>query len=343
MPGDPETATGGYAYGRRIVAASTGELALLRLPAGFPYPTADDLAETGRLLAAAKGPVLVDGLAYGVLPTRLIDALPERPVALCHHPLGLEHGLSEAESRRLIEAERAALARAAHVVVTSEATARTLVADFGLAAEGVTVAPPGLDRAAPAAFHRGAAAETPTILTVASYTPRKAHDALLAALALIADRPWRAVWAGADDLDPPWRAKIAAAVSISGLGERIEMRGPCDAAKLDRLYDGADIFCLPSRYEGYGMVFAEAMMRGLPVVAAKAEAVRDLVSPAAGRLAPADDPAALAAALAGLLDDPAARRAAGMAGRERAMALPDWSETWRRVQGALDAARVGAP
>jgi glycosyltransferase involved in cell wall biosynthesis len=193
------------------------------------------------------------------------------------------------------------------------------------------VARPGLDPA-PAAARRG---DPPTILCVGSVTPRKDQRTLIAALARVVDRPWRAVVAGADDLDPACAAAVRAAAAP--LGGRVRLLGALDDAALDAAYDGADLFALPSRYEGYGMVYAEAMMRALPVVAARNAAAEALIPETAGLLVPPGDDAAMAAALAALLDDPARARAMGDAGRAAALALPGWRET------AAAAARALAP
>lgn len=285
------------------------------------------------------GPVIVDGLAYGALPPALIRRLPRPAIALCHHPLGHEPGLAPAKAARLIANERAALALAAHVIVTSEETKRTLIAEFGVTPEKVTVAAPGLDRAAAARGGSGA----PVILSVGSLTPRKGHLALVSALAALArrrpDLGWRAVFAGPDDRAPETAAAVRAAIGAAGLLGRIELAGAVGQAELHRLYDGATIFALASRYEGYGMVFAEAMMRGLPIVACDAGAVRALTPDTAAILAPVEDAAALSSALESLLAAPERARAMGAAGRAHALTIPGWDATWRAVSDALEAAR----
>ena len=92
-----------------------------------------------------------------------------------------------------------------------------------------------------------------------------------------------------------------------GLAERVRCPGELDQAALDALYAQASVFALATRYEGYGMVFAEALVRGLPIVSCRTGAVPDTVPDGTGVLVGVDDGPAFAAALARLLDDPAHR------------------------------------
>ncbi|RIA55020.1 glycosyltransferase family 4 protein [Dichotomicrobium thermohalophilum] len=336
IPGDLNAPTGGYAYARRILPllCDHGVTARhLALPGGFPFPDDAALQAAGDALAAipASEVALVDGLAFGALPESVIARIAAPLVALVHHPLGLETGLSPEESARLIETERRALARARRVVATSETTAETLRADFDVPAERLSVAIPGTERAERAA----GGGEVPHLLGVGAVVPRKGFDVLVAALAELADRPWRCTIAGSLDRDPATAAALRAQIERFGLSERITLSGALEPAALDDVYRSADIFVLPSRYEGYGMAFTEAMARGLPVVAAAAGAVPATVPPEAGVLVPPDDPAALAEALRKLLDDPAERLALSDAAFAHARGLPSWDDTARRVAEAI--------
>lgn len=332
IPGDLTTKTGGYIYDAKVIAASGGAARPLALPAGFPFPTAAELDETRATLMAAKGPLLIDGLAYGALPATLIDDLPHPIVALCHHPLGHEPGLAKDIAARLIAAERAALDRAAHIIVTSETTKRTLISDFGQKPDRITVAAPGLDRTRPARPGPGA----PVILTVASLTHRKGHDVLIRALARIRKLEWTCLCAGPDDRDAAVTTALRAQITEADLTGRVHLIGPQSDEELDRLYARATIFCLPSRYEGYGMVFAEAMMHGLPIVACDTGAVADLVPRTAGRLVPVDDDAAMAAALTDLLHNPILRSSMGGRGRQHSMSMPGWDITWNTIKTVVE-------
>ncbi|MGB0505764.1 MAG: glycosyltransferase family 4 protein [Pikeienuella sp.] len=327
-PGDLNTPTGGYVYDAAVINASEGAMVPLALPDGFPDPSGADLAAAQQALSRA-GTAVIDGLAFGVMPVELIEALPRRPIALCHHPLGYEPGISTERSAMLVEAERTALSHAAHVVVTSDATARVLVSDFGLSADHISVAPPGLERFGVAPFWTaGKTTETPVILTVASLTYRKAHDVLVQALSKISDMNWRAQWVGPVDREPGRLQALQDMIADCGLSDRIEIAGACEINKLNEAYNKAALFCLPSRYEGYGMVFDEAMMRGLPIVACNAGAVGDVVPENAGLLCPIDDPTALAASLRNLLQNRELASAKATAAREHALTLPSWRDTY---------------
>src|SRR5260370_8214437 len=100
VPGDLATPTGGYAYDRRIIAelpAFGWRASVVELGDGFPYPTADARTTAcARLSALAPGhPVVIDGLAFGVLPDAAQALCASHSlVALVHHPLALESGLN---------------------------------------------------------------------------------------------------------------------------------------------------------------------------------------------------------------------------------------------------------
>lgn len=340
IPGDLGTPTGGYAYARRLIAASPQvglQLRVMPLPADFPEPSTESVMAASRALKAihAEVPVLVDGLAFGAMPAHLLEDVTAPLAVLLHHPLGLEHGSDVAMAERLLHSEREALHQARAIIVPSEATQADAVAHLDADPALITVAPPGLDRPTTRCPERPAG--VPLLLSVGSLTPRKGHDVLIAALERLSDKPWRAVIVGAADRDANWAAQLAAQSDMAGLKGRITFAGALPPAELDALYAEASLFCLPSRHEGYGMVFAEAMAHGLPVVAADIAAAREVVPTGAGLRVQPDNPAALAASLARLLDAPDRAREMGETGRTRAAAMPGWADTAARVAAALQA------
>ncbi|TVR07674.1 MAG: glycosyltransferase [Salinarimonadaceae bacterium] len=338
IPGDIASPTGGYAYARRVQPLFAGEgvdVSHLVLPDSFPHPGEADLAATRRLLAeAARNSVLlVDGLALGAIPPALIADIAPRIVALVHHPLGLETGLHEARARELLANEAAVLALCPRIVATSRTTARTLVADFGVAEAQVSVAEPGTDPAPPA---RGSDPGQPlALLAVGSVSPRKAYRLLVEALADIPRTlEWRLVIAGSDrDVDET--GALRALIAERGLRARVEIAGPVPEEALAALYDGADLFVSASLYEGYGMVLAEAMARGLPMVVSTGGAAAQTVPDAAALKVPPGDVAALRSGLEAAIGDKNLRARLAAESARAGAALPRWEDTARVLARAI--------
>jgi glycosyltransferase involved in cell wall biosynthesis len=122
---------------------------------------------------------------------------------------------------------------------------------------------------------------------------------------------------------------------------RVRFCGVLSARELDRRYAQADLFVLASRFEGYGMVLAEALARGVPILAARSGAVPETVPPEAGVLVQPDDPAALAAALRGLLADAGLRRRLAAGSRAAGLRLPTWPQAAAAFAAACAEVRRG--
>ncbi|MBW8726737.1 MAG: glycosyltransferase family 4 protein [Inquilinus limosus] len=336
LPGDPESRTGGYIYDKRIVEGLRGlgrRVTLHRLGDGFPFPTEAEMAEAAAVLRGLPDGTLtvVDGLAFSVLPRQMAaEASRLRLVALIHHPLAFEQGLSPTRRQALEVSEKAALTAARRVIVTSPGTARDLQG-YGVEAGRIGVVLPGTDPTPPA---RGSGEAAPVLLCVATLTPRKGHLDLVAALQRLAGLPWRLVCAGSLERDAEHAKAVLAAAE--GLPGRIRFLGEINEPTLLHHYDRSDLFVLPSHHEGYGMALAEASARGLPIVSTTGGAIPDTVPPDAGILVPPGDVDALAEALRRLLTDPGARlrlREAGLAARAR---LPGWPDQAAAFAHELD-------
>lgn len=152
------------------------------------------------------------------------------------------------------------------------------------------------------------------VLSIGSLTRQKAQHRLLEAFsAVAATRPGaRLLIAG----EGPLRPELEAGIAARGLDGRVRLLG----ARLDAadLLAACDVYALSSEREGLSITLLEAMRAARPCVATRIggnpEAVEDGVT---GRIVPPDDAPALAAALAGLLDDPERAAALGEAGRAR--------------------------
>lgn len=340
VPGDLATPTGGYAYDRRMIAELKQlgwTVDVIGLGDGFPRPSDETRAAAQSLLAQVpKGqPIMVDGLAFGVLPEAAARLRRTNPlIAIVHHPLALETGVSAAEASNLHASEQGALTAAIRIITTSATTARGLVADYGVPAERITVAPPGSDRASPA---RGSNDGVVRLLSIGSIVPRKGHDVLVAALARLSDLPWQLVIAGDRSRDAKTAAQLDADIVRHKLADRVTVLGAVEPVRVDALYDAADIFVLASRLEGYGMVYAEAIMRGLPVIGTTAGAIPEAVPAGAGLLVAPDDAEELAAALRWLIENPDERKKIAEGARAAAARFPSWQDSAKLIARALEA------
>jgi glycosyltransferase involved in cell wall biosynthesis len=338
IPGDLASPTGGYAYARRLLELLPERGMAVRhlaLPGSFPWAPVHDLVLTQALLqdTPEDAVILADGLAYGAMTDLVLRSIDRRIVALVHHPLALETGLNERRRRALIASERASLARATGVVATSPSTARILVADYGVPKERITIAQPGTE---PRPRSTGSPPGAPvSLLAVGAVSPRKGYDVLIEALSGIADRSWSLSIAGTLDRDPESVQALRGAIKQAGLADRVTLAGALDDSELDRAYAAADILVHPALFEGYGMVLAEALASGLPIVATTGGAAPETVAEGAGLLVPPGDAQALADALAELIDNPAARARFAQASWAAGQNLPRWSDTADRVADAL--------
>jgi glycosyltransferase involved in cell wall biosynthesis len=336
IPGDLRSPTGGYAYDRRVMAllpAFGVNIHHVPLPDGFPNPSPGDLEATVRAIGATPPGVslLIDGLAYGALPKALLASLDRRIIALVHHPLFLETGLPHARKQELKASEAEALTVADHVIVTSRTTGRLLVDQLGLNGDKLTVAEPGTD---PAQRATGTGAPL-QILAVGAVVPRKGYELLIAALAPLTDIDWRLTIAGALDRRPDTVELVRATIADLGLDDRVTLAGKVVPATLDRFYESADLFVSASLFEGYGMVLAEAMARGLPIVTATGGAAADTTGGAVALHVESGNVDQLTLALRRALTDKRLRDRLADAAWEAGRTLPTWQETARRVAAVI--------
>jgi glycosyltransferase involved in cell wall biosynthesis len=343
VPGSIDQLTGGYKYDRCVIAGLRQrgcEVDILDLGDGFPRPRPETVAAVLPSLrrVPAGQTIVVDGLALGVLP-EAAAALREshRLVALVHHPLAFETGLSHAEAQALRASERAALMAVSRVIVTSPATRRILAAEYGVPEDMITVALPGIERAGAAPVRKPAGGDTVNLLAVGAVVRRKGYDVLIEAVDRLAGLNWQLVIAGDCKRDRATVKELSAMIVRKRLQRRVCLAGSVSDRELAELYRDAHIFVLASRFEGYGMAYAEAVAHGLPIIGTCSGAIPETVPPGAGILVRPDDPAALGAALRSMITYGWLReRCACVA---RAAPMPTWDAA---AQTFLDVLQMAA-
>jgi len=368
--GSLDTFSGGYLYDRKLVEhlrAAGDEVEIVSVPwRNYAAHLADNVSGTlRRQLRAARWDVLLqDELNHPslFLLNRWLRPRVRYPVISIVHHLRcseLRPAWQNALYRRL---EREYLRSVDGFVFNSETTRAAVSAltplpgatrhpsplsqrERGEGGEGgvrVIVAHPAADHIqpclTPAQIEARAATGGPLrILFLGNVIPRKGLHTLLAALAQVRGE-WRLTVVGRLDVDLKYVRRIRAIVETR---RSASLLGRLEAADLRAQLETHHVLAVPSSYEGFGIVYLEAMAHGLPVIATTAGAAREIVTDGVdGCLVPPEDPKALAAALQSLLADGERLRAMSLAARARFERHPTWAQSMARVREFLQSAVV---
>ncbi|NMR20873.1 glycosyltransferase family 1 protein [Cellulomonas fimi] len=269
------------------------EMRSLGLPRGLLYRSWNTLGMP-RPEWSVRGLEVVHATTWAIPPTR-------QPLVVTVHDLAFQRDPSHFTPRgvrffrRALERVRA---EAAVVVVPSQVTAADCVA-AGIDARQIRVVPHGV-RIAPAepgalaAFRAEHGLSRPYVLWCGTHEPRKNLGGLLDAFTRVA--------AERDDLDlvlvgpAGWGDGGADRPRTATSAERVHRLGHLSWADLQLAYAGADAFCFPSLWEGFGMPVLEAMAHGVPVVTSRDTSMAEVTGDAALLIDPRD-PDELATAL----------------------------------------------
>lgn len=265
--------------------------------------------------------VLIDSLVASWAPEAFIDA-EIQAVPLVHMIFD-------------VPGESDLFADAPVVITTSEWTRRALLR-LGLDPRRVHVAPPGVPHVLPTL----GSDPGNRLLCVATLTPAKGHDVLLAALAQLTDLDWCCTLVGSTDVDHSFVDQLRKQAADAGITDRVRFAGAMARADVHASYASSDLVLLPSRAETYGMVVTEALAHGLPVVASAVggvpEALGTVGDDIPGMLVRPEAPEALALYLRRWLKDPHLRRRVRHVVRARRRTLPTWEATSAAVASALE-------
>lgn len=325
VPGPFDTVSGGYFYDRAIVdglRAIGHSVDVLELDGRHPLP--DDAARASAAAAwdslAPDAIPVIDGLCLPAFAPLAEALAARRTVGLIHHPTALETGHDDATRESLRAIERMLMPKLARAIVTSRPTGERLAVDFGVNPANIVCIEPGT-RDAPRS--EGSGGPGCDILSIGVITPRKGHDVLLRALAMLPDLDWNLTLVGGPR-DSAHAQSLVALAGELGIAQRVAFVGEAVDGTLEALWRQADIFALASHYEGYGMALAEAVKRGLPVAVTDTGAATTLVSPDTGVVVPPGDVTMLGKSLRRMICDTGLRAEMADAAWAAGRALPDW-------------------
>ena len=226
---------------------------------------------------------------------------------------------------------RVAFEGAERILTNSQFTAQAVRAVFASLANRVHPVPLCIDPDRIVLWEKGCAQaparREPAVLIVGrlwSSERGKGHDALLAALPRVRERvPEAQLWIVGSGDDAP---RLEAEARARGVGGAVRWLGAVSDLELGRLYRSASLFAMPSRQEGFGVAYAEAMWHGLPCIGSTADAAGEVI--AAGRtglLVPYGSSEPLADAIVALLSQPALAEQMGRAAADEARRRFDYA------------------
>ncbi|WP_437686207.1 glycosyltransferase family 4 protein [Sorangium sp. So ce176] len=327
--------TGGYIYDRLVVERLRAWGDVVEVVSLDPAPRSRALAgiALARRLARIDPAVVVGdelcfpelGPAFAALPRRIGRAL------LVHHLSAWE--LPPGPRRAALALQESAVLRLSDArLATSATTAARLRREHGV--DRVDVAPPGADRLP--LLPRAPRGGGPLRITfVGSFIPRKGLLELLAAFERVGSPRATLALVGDAARDPAHGEQVRRAIAASAfLRARVVVPGVLGDGALAAELAATDALILPSRLEGYGMVLTEAVRAGVPVLAARAGAIAEVVQDGAEALL-WDDGEGLARALSRFLDDAALRSSMSRAAAVRSAALPTWDGAAAAVRAAI--------
>lgn len=341
--------SGGFLYDRHLVSALEAaghRVSVVSQPPGLSYraqrrlgrpshPVGGTLA--GTLAELAPDLILIDELNHAAVAGHLPAVrrgLPTVPTAAIVHHLrcdeGSVHRLSRRREARFLRSCDAwlcnslpTLRRAGVVSGTRRSSAVVYPAGTGAGygpSEPVTGSAPRIDRPP---------TDTLRVVSVGTVIPRKRIDWVIRAMASLTGVSLDVV--GDTAVDPSYAARLRRLVERRGLADRVRFHGRVGSAALDRMLREADLLAVPSRHEGFGIVYLEAMTRGVPVIASAAGGARDIVRPKVdGYLVSPRrllSVRALRRAFRDARDDRPGLAAMARAARRRAQRFPDWQDS----------------
>lgn len=348
VPGSLDLDSGGYRFDR-ILAASLRErghrVGVVTTPTGgYPRRVAANAARGlwRRLRGSAFDVLLQDELAHPslALRNRRLAGQVEYPiVAVVHHlrsaepRSALDRRLSRALERRYLDACDA-------FVCNSHATRRSVRRATTTGSSPAVVAYPGADHLRPTVEPAEVVERTSRgplrLLYLGALVPRKGADVLLSALERVGDLAWTLTLVGDETVAPRYVRGLRRSVEAADLRGSVRFEGRLDRASLRERLRESHVLAVPSYYEGFGMVYAEAMGFGVVPLATTAGAPSEYITDGRdGILVPPGDPGAVAAAIRDVGRDRDRLAALGRGALARHGELPTWRDSCARINDFL--------
>lgn len=288
-----DTLSGGYLYDRMLVRtlrANGCQVDLLSLPwRNYGAHLTDNLRWrwVQSIVEAGYDLILQDELNHPslFLANRLLRRQTRAPVVSIVHHLRSEENHPQLPKALYRVVENAYLRTVNGFIFNSRTSRRLVEGRVGTSRTGI-VAYPAADHIGPPSANdisarleeRRRSTDPLRVLFVGNLAPRKGLHLVLDAFARLSTQPCALDVVGSPSVDPVYAARLQAQAAALPPVHSIAWHGRVDDATLSRLYWNADLLVVPS-YEGFGIVYLEAMAFGLPVIASTHGAAHELITP----------------------------------------------------------------
>jgi len=211
------------------------------------------------------------------------------------------------------------------------------------------VATPGGDRlgaklTGPEVYQRAFAEGPLRLLFVGNLIERKGLHILLEALAELRDQAWHLDIVGSEEMDPSYAGRMQQQIDTLDLRSRLTLHGVLDGERLAACYQTSQLLVVPSSYEGFGIVYLEALSFGVPVIASAAGATDEIVHHESnGFLIQPGDTLSLSRQLERLLEDRGLLGRLSLAALESFYAHPTWEQSMVRIEDFLETIARDSP
>ncbi len=263
-PGDINAKTGGYIYEKNIlVYAKQNNINIKKivLSENFPFPTKQDIKNFIKILdnIHPDSKIIIDGLALEGMFSIFKKLLSYNVIALIHHPLYLE--FKGQMFKKFLKLEKENFKKINKFIVTSKNTKDLLINKFKIKKNKISVVEPGIKRLNEYNFSKNTKIH---LLTCGSIIKRKNYLFLLKVLKPLDNYTLDIVGDKTRDLN--YYKNLKNFVITNSMERKIIFHGSISDKKLAKLYSKSDCYISVSKYEGFGMSLANALIVKKPII-----------------------------------------------------------------------------
>ena len=263
-PGNINAKTGGYIYEKNILEyAKIRDINIrpIALSENYPFPTNNDIKYFLKILDKIDpdSKIIIDGLALEGMYSIFKKILTYNVIALIHHPLYLE--FKGQRSKKFLRLEKENFKKINKFIVTSKNTKNLLINEFKVVNNKISVVEPGIERLAKYNFKNNSKIH---FLTCGSIINRKNYLFLLKVLKPLDNFILEIV--GDTTRDISYYEKLKKFISKNSMNRKIIFHGTISDTKLAKLYSKTDCYISVSKYEGFGMSLANALIIKKPII-----------------------------------------------------------------------------